>query len=97
MTYGVFSGLGGLVSGRLVKCIPQYLITYATSLTSLGIFLFHLFWTRAPLYYVQFVAVILLGFCEGSLSAITSSELFFLLVPLLLLLCARTAFDKASH
>ena len=75
MTYGVSSGLGGLVSGRLVKCLPQYLITYAASLTSLGIFLFHLFWARAPLYYVQFIVASLIGICEGSLSAVTASEL----------------------
>ena len=82
MTYGLSSGLGGLVSGRLVKHVPQYLITYTASLVSLGIFLFHLFWVPAPVYYVQFMVVSLIGLCEGSLSAVTASELgTFLVVP----------------
>ena len=74
MTYGVCSGVGGFVSGRMVKHVPHHLITYLVSAIHLVTLIFLLFWERTSLHYMIFIVPAILGVCEGSINCIATSE-----------------------
>ena len=65
MSYGICSGLSAITGGRLVKCIPQFVIVYVTGILSFSVILFMLFWKREPSYFVPFITIPILGMTEG--------------------------------
>ena len=75
MTFGVSSGVGGFVSGRLVKHVPLYLIVYGNSANFLVLLLFLLFWKPSPIHPALFVLAAVIGVCEGCFNSISSSTL----------------------
>ena len=75
MTYGVCCGVGGFVSGRMVKHVPQHFITYFVLAVYLAVLLFLLLWEPAPVHYVLFIVAGIFGVGEGALFCVTSSKL----------------------
>ena len=73
--YGLCNGVSGIVSGRMVKYVPQHFITYSVLAGYLAAFLFLLSWEPAPLHYVLFLVPGILCVCKGALFCINASEL----------------------
>ena len=65
MTYGLFSGLAALISGRMVKYIPEYALIYTGISINLAWILFLLFWTKSPNFFVIFGFAISWGLSDG--------------------------------
>ena len=65
MGYGVCSALSAVVTGRLFRYIPPFLMVYFFSAVMLGTTLFLLFWERMPSYLVPCLPLLILGLCEG--------------------------------
>ena len=54
-----------VTTGRLFKCVPQFLIVYPFAAVMTGTVVFLLFWEREPNYLILFTFVAVLGMCEG--------------------------------
>ncbi|XP_011409961.1 PREDICTED: protein unc-93 homolog A-like [Amphimedon queenslandica] len=65
MGYGICSALSAVVTGRLFRYVPPFLMVYFFSAVMLGTTLFLLFWERRPSYLVPFLPLLILGLCEG--------------------------------
>ncbi|XP_011410250.1 PREDICTED: protein unc-93 homolog A-like [Amphimedon queenslandica] len=70
LTYGTCSGISAIVTGRLVKYIPQFLMVYGFSALMIGDLLFLLLWDVSPSYLKAFLPVAVLGVCEGMWHAV---------------------------
>ena len=61
IAYGITSALNSLVTGRLVKHIPDYLFIYSAVIANVGLMLFLILWERQP----SFIAVFGFALCWG--------------------------------
>ena len=74
MTYGICSGLAAVIGGRLVKCVPQFIIVYCLTAVLLSVVLFLLFWEKTPSYVLAFAPTALLGIGEGTWHSVPPSK-----------------------
>ena len=74
MSYGICSALSAMTGGRLVKCIPQFVIVYVNGILSFSVILFMLLWKREPSYFVPFITIPILGMTEGIWHSIPPSK-----------------------
>ena len=74
MTYGTCSGLAAVIGGRLVKCVPQFIIVYFLTAILLSDVFFLLFWEKSPSYIVSFVPTALIGIGEGTWHSVPPSK-----------------------
>ena len=72
--FGVGSALSAFIGGRLVKCIPQYVVIYFISALNAALLLFLLIWPKHPTYYVPFLILLGLGACEGTWNSMGASK-----------------------
>lgn len=63
--YGVGGVLSSVFTGRIVKFIPQFVVTYIALSTTLGLILFLLIWDRRASFVFLFIFVFLWGMCES--------------------------------
>ena len=65
VTYGLFSGLAAVVSGRIVKYLPEYIVIYSAIGINLACILFLLFWVKSPNFWVVFGFAACWGVADG--------------------------------
>ena len=70
MAFGICSAISAISAGRLVKCVPQYIIVYTTIVLNLAIVFFLLFWDRVPSYPITFITLACWGLCDGIFNSI---------------------------
>ena len=72
-----------VTTGRLFKCVPQFLIVYPFAAVMTGTVIFLLLWEREPNYPILFTFVAVLGMCEGMWYNITPSMSKFITMIIL--------------
>ena len=65
VSYGVTSALNSLVTGRLVKHIPDYWFIYGALAINVGLMLFLTLWQRGPSFAAVFVFALGWGITVG--------------------------------
>ena len=76
MTYGISSAAA--FGGRLVKCIPQFVIVYISLSILMSTVLFLMFWDEKPSYMLTFVPMLILGLCDGICHFVPPSEYYYM-------------------
>lgn len=71
--FGLGSAVSATLEGRLLKCIPQFVVVYPISAVNVGLLLILLFWDKEPTYYVPFLYLFAFGICEGTWQLISAS------------------------
>ena len=74
MCFGVSSGVGSLVTGRILSHVPRFVIMLLNLLLMLSLMIFLLLWDREPSYAVVFIVPILWGICDSIWNTVTTSE-----------------------
>ena len=57
--------MSAVITGRLFKCVPHFIIVYSFTAVMTGTVIFLLLWEREPNYLILFTFVAVLGMCEG--------------------------------
>ena len=65
MTFGLASALSSIVSGYIVKYIPDSYVIYVGLTNNVGLVLFLLFWQRVPSFLVVFLFATVWGLSDG--------------------------------
>jgi hypothetical protein len=78
ITFGIFSAMTAIINGRLVKCVPQYVMIYAVTCVNIGIVIFVLLWERTPSFPIIFLIIASWGICDGIWNSVPPSESYII-------------------
>jgi hypothetical protein len=67
-----------IINGRLVKCVPQYVMIYAVTCVNIGIVIFVLLWERTPSFPIIFLIIASWGICDGIWNSVPPSESYII-------------------